>query len=44
VLLIILFGATQSNKVIGSLADVSMGLIAMVNLIAILLLSNEELN
>jgi len=41
VLGMILFGATQSNSVIWSLADVSMGLMAIVNLIAILLLSNE---
>ena len=41
VLGMILFGATQSNSVIWALADVSMGLMAIVNLIAILLLSNE---
>jgi len=36
-----MFGATQSNDVIWALADVSMGLMAIVNLVAILLLSNE---
>ncbi|WP_019617107.1 alanine/glycine:cation symporter family protein [Psychromonas ossibalaenae] len=41
VLGMIMFGATQSNEVIWALADVSMGLMAIVNLIAILLLSNE---
>lgn len=41
VLGMIIFGALQSNQVIWALADVSMGLMAIVNLIAILLLSNE---
>jgi len=41
VIAMILFGAVQSNKVIWALADLSMGLMAMVNLIAILLLSSE---
>jgi AGCS family alanine or glycine:cation symporter len=41
VLGMIVFGALQSNQVIWALADVSMGLMAIVNLIAILLLSNE---
>lgn len=41
VLGMIVFGALQSNEVIWALADVSMGLMAIVNLIAILLLSNE---
>ncbi|KPU83724.1 sodium:alanine symporter, partial [Psychromonas sp. PRT-SC03] len=41
VLGMIMFGATQSNEVIWALADVSMGLMAIVNLVAILLLSNE---
>lgn len=41
VLGMIIFGALQSNDVIWALADVSMGLMAIVNLIAILLLSNE---
>ena len=41
VLSMIVFGSLQSNDVIWALADVSMGLMAVVNLIAILLLSNE---
>ena len=41
VLGMIIFGALQSNDVIWALADVSMGLMAIVNLVAILLLSNE---
>jgi AGCS family alanine or glycine:cation symporter len=41
VLGMIVFGGLQSNDVIWALADVSMGLMAMVNLVAILLLSNE---
>ena len=41
VLGMIIFGALQSNQVIWALADVSMGLMAIVNLVAILLLSNE---
>ncbi|WP_022941500.1 alanine/glycine:cation symporter family protein [Psychromonas hadalis] len=41
VLGMIVFGALQSNNVIWALADVSMGLMAIVNLVAILLLSNE---
>ncbi|PKF60756.1 sodium:alanine symporter family protein [Psychromonas sp. psych-6C06] len=41
VLGMIIFGGLQSNDVIWALADVSMGLMAMVNLTAILLLSNE---
>lgn len=40
VLGMIMFGAVKSNDLIWSLADVSMGLMAIVNLIAILLLSN----
>lgn len=40
VLCMIMFGAIKSNDLIWSLADVSMGLMAIVNLIAILLLSN----
>jgi AGCS family alanine or glycine:cation symporter len=41
VLGMVIFGGLQSNDVIWALADVSMGLMAMVNLVAILLLSNE---
>jgi len=41
VLGMIIFGSLQSNDVIWALADISMGLMAIVNLIAILLLSNE---
>lgn len=41
VLGMIIFGSLQSNDVIWALADVSMGLMAVVNLVAILLLSNE---
>ncbi len=41
VLGMIVFGSLQSNDVIWALADISMGLMAIVNLIAILLLSNE---
>jgi len=41
VLGMIVFGSLQSNDVIWALADVSMGLMAIVNLVAILLLSNE---
>ncbi|GLS90412.1 sodium:alanine symporter [Psychromonas marina] len=41
VLGMIIFGSLQSNDLIWSLADVSMGLMAIVNLVAILLLSNE---
>lgn len=41
VLVMIMFGAIKSNHLIWGLADVSMGLMAVVNLIAIVLLSNE---
>jgi AGCS family alanine or glycine:cation symporter len=41
VLAMIMFGAIESDNLIWALADVSMGLMAIVNLIAILLLSNE---
>jgi len=41
VLGMIIFGSLQSNDVIWALADISMGLMAIVNLVAILLLSNE---
>lgn len=41
VLAMIMFGSLQSNDLIWGLADISMGLMAITNLIAILLLSNE---